>query len=78
MTDMRYLENHNEEEPGGWKDLIVGIIGMLAVVCAFAICWKVLPGAQTPDDILQIDPPHAHHYHPGTHQMTFIDQGADK
>ena len=57
MTDLRHLENHREEEDAGWKDLLVGVLGMLAVVAVFWLTWMVLPGASTVDGVLQIERP---------------------
>ncbi len=60
MTD--YKQNYwNDEEPeGSWSDVIVCTVVILALFSVFGVFWTVLPGAQSVDDVLQIDPPQVH------------------
>lgn len=74
MTDLRYLENHKEDDQGGWKDLLIVLIALTAIFCVFYFCWNKLPGAKTVDDVLEIQPP-AHIYSPLRHQVETFEAG---
>jgi len=78
MVDLRNISKHNESDNGGLIDVLIGLFAVALFLVVLSVLWKVLPGCRTIDEVMQIEPPRAHYYHPTTHHMTFIDQEADK
>ena len=56
MTDLRCIENHRETEDFGWRDALVGVIGLIAVLGVFWVFLSVFPfGVQTVDEFIEVE-----------------------